>query len=329
LNLRLYVRRCPITPQIVDGGDAGHDAGLVAKSYTVEAGIQRFLDHVRVERGLTANTLAAYGTDLGRFSRELVRRRGEGVRCQDVGEADVLAHLDHLVQAGMAISSQARHLTAVRCLFHHLRDQELISVDPTEMIELPRGGRALPSYLSIEEVDLLIAAPDRKTPSGLRDAAMLDLAYATGLRVSELVRVRLGDIDFDAGFLRTMGKGRKERLVPVGDRALNLLREYLEVRSGSRLKGPRAPLFLSNRSAAMTRQRFWQIVAEYALRAGITKRLSPHTLRHSFATHMVARGADLRAVQAMLGHEDLGTTEVYTHVSTAHVEEAYRRHPRA
>jgi integrase/recombinase XerD len=139
----------------------------------------------------------------------------------------------------------------------------------------------------------------------------------------------LGDVDFDAGYLRTIGKGRKERLVPVGDRALDLLREYLEVRGPSRIKGPRPPLFLSNRGAAMTRQRFWQIVAEYALRAGITKKLSPHTLRHSFATHLVARGADLRAVQEMLGHADLGTTAVYTHVSTAHVKEAYRRHPRA
>jgi integrase/recombinase XerD len=301
----------------------------VAKSYTVEAGIQRFLDHLRVERGLSANTLEAYGTDLGRFSREVIRRRGKGVRLQQVREADVLAHLQHLVKAGMAISSQGRHLTVVRCLFRHLLQQELISVDPTEMIELPRGSKALPSYLIIEEIDLLIAAPDRSTPAGLRDAAMLDLAYATGLRVSELVRVRLGDVDFDAGYLRTMGKGRKERLVPVGDRALGLLREYLEVRGASRIKGPRPPLFLSNRGAAMTRQRFWQIVAEYALRVGITKRLSPHTLRHSFATHLVARGADLRAVQEMLGHADLGTTEVYTHVSTAHVKEAHRRHPRA
>jgi integrase/recombinase XerD len=292
----------------------------VARSYTVEAGIQRFLDHLRVERGLSANTLAAYGTDLGRFAQEFIRRRGKGVRLRQVREADVLAHLKHLVKAGMAISSQGRHLTVVRCLFRHLLQQELIGVDPTEMIELPRGGRSLPSYLSSKEVDLLIAAPDRSTPAGLRDAAMLDLAYAAGLRVSELVRVRLGDVDFDAGYLRTMGKGRKERLVPVGDRALSLLREYLEVRGASRIKGPRPPLFLSNRGAGMTRQRFWQIVAEYALRAGITKRLSPHTLRHSFATHLVARGADLRAVQAMLGHADLGTTEVYTHVSTAHVE---------
>jgi integrase len=192
----------------------------VTKSYAVEAGVQRFLDHLRVERGLSANSLAAYGTDLGRFSRELIRRRGNGIRLHQVCEADVLAHLEHLVNTGMAISSQRRHLTAVRCLFRHFLQQELIRADPTVMIELPRGGKALPSYLSIDEIDLLIAAPNRSTPAGLRDAAMLDLAYATGLRVSELVRVRVGDVDFDAGYLRTMGKGRKERLVPVGERAL-------------------------------------------------------------------------------------------------------------
>jgi integrase/recombinase XerD len=301
----------------------------VPPSYTIDAAIQRYLDHVRVERGLSPNTLTAYGTDLARFAQELVRRRGKRVRVKGVGEADILAHVEQLRKAGMTATSQARHLTAVRCLFRHLLEQELITADPTEMVELPRKGKALPSYLSVEEVDRLIAAPDRSTPAGLRDAAMLDLAYATGLRVSELVRVRVGDVDFDAGYLRTMGKGRKERLVPVGDRALNLLREYLEVRDPKQRLGPRSPLFVSNRGAAMTRQRFWQIVAEYALRAGITKRLSPHTLRHSFATHLVARGADLRAVQAMLGHADLGTTEVYTHVSTTHLAETYRRHPRA
>src|SRR5258708_30960375 len=155
----------------------------------------------------------------------------------------------------MTIASQARHLTVVRCLFRHFLQQELISVDPTEMIELPRGGNSLPSYLSIKEVDLLIAAPDRSTPAGLRDATMLDLAYATGLRVSELVRVRVGHVDFDAGYLRTMGKGRKERLVPIGERAVNLLREYLEIRDPKHGQGPRAPLFPSNRGAAMTRQR--------------------------------------------------------------------------
>jgi integrase/recombinase XerD len=296
---------------------------------TIEVGVQRFLDHLRVERDLTANTLSAYGTDLGRFVRELVRRPGAGLRLLEIGEADVLAHLEHLSKAGMSVPSQARHLTAIRGMFRHLRDQEVIPSDPTEMVELPRGGKHLPDFLTLEEVENLIATPDRKTLGGARDGAMLDLAYATGLRVTELVRVRLGDIDFDAGYLRTIGKGRKTRLVPVGERALRSVKEYLVLRGVTRQQGPRSPLFLSNRGAAMTRQRFWQIVAEHAIRAGITKPLSPHTLRHSFATHLVAGGADLLAVQAMLGHADLGTTEVYTHVSTAQVQKAYRRHPRA
>jgi integrase/recombinase XerD len=230
----------------------------------------------------------------------------------------------------MAASSQTRHLTAIRCLFRHLKEREVVTVDPTDLVERPRRAKPLPSYLSVEEVDALIAAPNLKTRDGLRDAAMLDLAYATGLRVSELVRIRVGDIDFDAGYLRTKGKGRKDRLVPIGERAIGSVRKYLEARAASgTAAGPRAPVFLSNRRAAMTRQRFWQIVAGYARQVGIRKPLSPHTLRHSFATHLVAGGADLRAVQAMLGHADLGTTEVYTHVSTTHLEKAYRRHPRA
>jgi integrase/recombinase XerD len=198
------------------------------------------------------------------------------------------------------------------------------------MIERPRRGRPLPSYLSIEEVDALIAAPDVTKKDGPRDAAMLDLAYATGLRVSELVSLRVGDINFEAGYLRTKGKGRKERLVPIGEAALSSVRRYLEARAGGGPEpGSRAPLFLSNRRAAMTRQRFWQIVGAYARKVGIKKLLSPHTLRHSFATHLMARGADLRAVQAMLGHADIGTTEVYTHVSAVHLRDIYRRHPRA
>jgi integrase/recombinase XerD len=296
----------------------------------LERQVQRFLDHLEVERGLSANTLAAYGADLHRFSRAMIAQRGERVGPADVAEADVLGYLESLEKARMAASSQTRHLTAIRCLFRHLKDREVVSVDPTETIERPRAAKPLPSYLSIEEVDALIAAPDVSKAAGLRDAAMLDLAYATGLRVSELVRIRVGDIDFDAGYLRTKGKGRKERLVPIGQRAIASVRKYLEARTvASGTAGARTPVFLSNRRAAMTRQRFWQIVASYARQVGIRKTLSPHTLRHSFATHLVAGGADLRAVQAMLGHADLGTTEVYTHVSAAHLEKTYRRHPRA
>jgi integrase/recombinase XerD len=260
----------------------------------------------------------------------MIVRHSERVSPEDIVEADVLGYLESLEKARMAASSQTRHLTALRCLFRHLKDREVVVVDPTELVERPRRAKTLPSYLSVDEVDALIAAPNLKTRDGLRDAAMLDLAYATGLRVSELVRMRVGDINFDAGYLRTKGKGRKDRLVPIGQRAIGSVRKHLEARAASGTTvGPRAPVFLSNRRAAMTRQRFWQIVVRYARQVGIRKALSPHTLRHSFATHLVAGGADLRAVQAMLGHADLGTTEVYTHVSTTHLQDAYRRHPRA
>jgi integrase/recombinase XerD len=301
----------------------------VARITKLETAIQGFLDHLKVEKGLSANTLAAYGTDLQRFCREVIRRRGEHAGVDEVTEADVLAYLESLAKSGMAASSQIRHLAAIRGLFRHLRDREIIAGDPTEQVERPKVGKGLPSHLSIDEVDALIAAPDVTKKDGLRDAAMFDLAYATGLRVSELVRVRVGDINFDAGYLRTKGKGRKERLVPIGERALASVQRYLEALWGERTAPARTPVFLSNRRAAMSRQRFWQIVLRYARQAGIRKALSPHTLRHSFATHLVANGADLRAVQAMLGHADLGTTEVYAHVSTTHLQNAYRRHPRA
>jgi integrase/recombinase XerD len=185
--------------------------------------------------------------------------------------------------------------------------------------------------LTVEEVDRLLGAPDRRTPRGARDAAMIETLYATGLRVSELVKLRLRDVNFDAGYLMTMGKGRKERLVPVGEAALVSVRAYIEG-ARDRDAGPRAPeaLFLTHHGRAMTRQGFWKLLGRYARAAGIRKPISPHKLRHSFATHLVERGADLRAVQAMLGHADIGTTEIYTHVSRSHLRSVYSRfHPRA
>jgi site-specific recombinase XerD len=195
------------------------------------------LDHLKIERGLSANTLAAYGTDLARFCREIIRRRGNRVELEDVAEDDVLVYVEQLTKRGMAASSQTRHLTAIPCFFRHFKEREAIAFYPTEMIERPRTGRALSSYLSIEEVDSLIAAPDVTRRNATRDTAMLDLAYATGLRVSELVRLRVGDLNFEAGYLRTKGKGRKERLVPIGERAIESVRRYLE----SRQAGTRRP----------------------------------------------------------------------------------------
>jgi integrase/recombinase XerD len=295
----------------------------------LDVGIQQFLDHLRVERELTPATVEAYGRDLAGFAQFVSGRTI--TRADGVAAIDVLDFLVHLNERKLAARSQARRLVALRQLFRFLKAERLITVDPTEDIDLPRFGRKLPDYLTIDEVDNLLGAPDRRTARGLRDAAMIELLYATGLRVSELVKLRLRDLNFDAGYLMATGKGRKERLVPVGEAALLAVRAYVEgARAG--FAGARAidTLFLTHHGRAMTRQGFWKLLGRYARAAGIRKRISPHKLRHSFATHLVERGADLRSVQAMLGHADIGTTEIYTHVSRGHLRSVYDRfHPRA
>ncbi|MDB4979809.1 MAG: site-specific tyrosine recombinase XerD [Myxococcales bacterium] len=291
--------------------------------------IQQFLDHVRVERELTPATVEAYGRDLSLFARFAMGRQvtsGPAVRA-----IDVLDYLAYLTERKLAARSQARRLVALRQLFKFLKAERICEVDPTEDIDLPRYGRKLPEFLTVEEVDRLLAAPDRRTPRGARDAAMLETLYATGLRVSELVKLRLRDVNFDAGYLMAFGKGRKERLVPVGESALSSMRSYID---GARnvFSGPRAldALFLTHHGGPMTRQGFWKLLGRYAVVAAIRKNISPHKLRHSFATHLVERGADLRAVQAMLDHADIGTTEIYTHLSRGHLRALYDRFfPRA
>jgi integrase/recombinase XerD len=291
--------------------------------------IQQFLDHLRVERELTPATVEAYGRDLTLFARFAADRKVRGGA--EVRAIDVLDYLAFLTDRKLAPRSQARRLIALRQFFKFLKAERLSPNDPTEDIDLPRFGRKLPEFLTVEEVDRLLAAPDRKTPRGARDAAMLETLYATGLRVSELVKLRLRDFNFDAGYLMAFGKGRKERLVPVGESALAAVRSYVE---GARnvFSGPRAldALFLTHHGGPMTRQGFWKLLGRHAVVAAIRKRISPHKLRHSFATHLVERGADLRAVQAMLGHADIGTTEIYTHLSRGHLRALYDRFfPRA
>jgi integrase/recombinase XerD len=291
--------------------------------------IQQFLDHLRVERELTPATIEAYGRDLALFAR-FVTARGAADAAQ-VRPIDVLDFLAFLTERKLTPRSQARRLIALRQLFKFLKGERVLTVDPTEDVDLPRYGRKLPEFLTVEEVDRLLAAPNRTTPRGARDAAMLETLYATGLRVSELVKLRLRDVNFDAGYLMAFGKGRKERLVPIGESALAALRAYVE---GARAAfcGARAvdALFLTHLGGPMTRQGFWKLLGRYAVAAAIRKRISPHKLRHSFATHLVERGADLRAVQAMLGHADIGTTEIYTHLSRGHLRTLYDRFfPRA
>lgn len=299
-------------------------------SLTIDLAIQQFLDHLRVERELSVATVAAYGQDLAAFARFLADRGRDDVVA--VKTLDVLEYLAKLTEGQLSARSQARALIALRQMFKFMRAEHLRDTDPTEEIDLPRFGRRLPVFLSVDEVDRLLAAPGRASPRALRDSAMLEILYATGLRVSELVRLRLADLNLEAGYLVAFGKGKKQRIVPIGEAAVATVRSYLETARPHFLpKGAASDaLFLTRLGRRMTRQGFWKIIAAYARAAGIRKHISPHKLRHSFATHLVERGADLRAVQAMLGHVDIGTTEIYTHLSRAHLRSVYDQfHPRA
>jgi integrase/recombinase XerD len=296
---------------------------------TLDAAIDLFLDHVKVERGLARNSVEAYGRDLAKF-----RRFAEEAGLEDAGDVEarhIMAYQVELAKAKIAVRSQARNLVALRQLFQHLRGERHIAHDPTADVELPRIGRPLPVTLTLQEVEDLLSQPRIDTVRGLRDAAMLETLYATGLRVSELVRLRHVDVNLGEQFLSTVGKGRKQRLVPLGERARDRIRDYLATARSALLGGRESPaLFVTHLGRPMTRQGFWKLLGRYARAAAIRKRISPHKLRHSFATHLVERGADLRAVQAMLGHADIGTTEIYTHVSRGRLRAVYDRfHPRA
>jgi integrase/recombinase XerD len=298
-------------------------------SLSLDSAIDLFLDHVKVERGLSRNSVLAYGRDLAKF-----RKFTDGAGLVDAGEVTprhLRQYIETLSQARIAARSQARNLVALRQLFQHLRAERHIAADPTADIDLPRIGRPLPVTLTLREVEDLLSQPHIDTARGLRDAAMLETLYATGLRVSELVTLRRIDVNLGEQFVSTVGKGKKQRLVPLGGRARQRIEEYLATARPALLGGRESPaLFVTHHGRAMTRQGFWKLLAAYARAAGIRKKLSPHKLRHSFATHLVERGADLRAVQAMLGHADIGTTQIYTHVSRERLAAVVKKHhPRA
>lgn len=295
--------------------------------------LQMFLDHLKVERRLSTATVAAYGQDVGAFVAFVMPRGRE--KAAQVQPIDILEFISKLTDDKIGARSQSRKLIALRQFFRFCKDERLVGTNPTEDIDLPRFGRRLPTFLTLAEVDSLLATPQRTQPQGLRDAAMLETLYATGLRVSELVKCKVADVNLQAGYLRALGKGNKERLVPLGDGAVKAIVAYVE---GSRPSFAAKTtsskaleyLFLSRLGKPMTRQAFWKQLGQYALQAGITRAISPHKLRHSFATHLVERGADLRAVQAMLGHADIGTTEIYTHLSRSHLRHVYNKfHPRS
>ena len=286
-----------------------------------------YLDYLAVEKGLAKNSLASYRTDLRRFGAWLADQKME---LEQVERLHIIRYFQALRGAGISARSVARALAAIRGMFRFLVAERHLKHDPTENIENPKLWTTLPKSLQPSEVEALLAAPDRSKPDGLRDAAMLELLYATGLRVSELIHVKIESLVMDAGFLRTIGKGSKERIVPFGDSARDAIVAYLERGRSHFAKAPDPHLFLSNRGRAMSRQSFWMKIVHYARLAGISTHISPHVLRHSFATHLLENGADLRSVQLMLGHSDISTTQIYTHVSRARLQRMYEQfHPRA
>jgi integrase/recombinase XerD len=295
----------------------------------VEQLIDAFLDHLTVERGLASNTRVAYRADLAQFADFLHRRGVEHLN--DAQRQLITEYLLHRRKGGLSARSLSRHLAAIRTFCRFLSREKLLAADPTQTIDSPKLWRTLPHSLDYEEVGCLLAAPDTRTRLGIRDKAMLEFMYATGLRVSEVAHIQLGDINFEAGFLRSLGKGSKERIVPIGKQAIDWMQRYLrEARTSFTGADTVGEVFLSTRGLPLSRKTIWVLVKKYARRAGISKNITPHTLRHSFASHLLNNGGDLRVIQEMLGHADISTTQIYTHVDQQRLKEThYRFHPRS
>lgn len=295
----------------------------------LDGALEGFHEHLRAERALSPHTVEAYGRDVRRYFEHLALRGT--LTPQTATRADVESFLAQLHDAGAVPRSTARALSSVRAFYRHRRERDENEPDPTEDVHGPKVGRPLPDALTREEVAALLLAPQGDEPETVRDRAMLALLYASGLRVSELCGLPMGAVDARQGLVRVRGKGGKDRLVPVSARALDALVDYAATARGQLLGARRSPdLFVTRLGRKMTRQGFWARLKHWALVAGIGRPFSPHTLRHSFATHLLAGGADLRALQAMLGHSDLATTEIYTHVGREHLKATYdRTHPRS
>lgn len=285
--------------------------------------LDQYLVHLRVERGLSPRTIEAYARDLTRFVTYLI---DESIGLKKVGTGELASYLLELSGTGLSARSQARALSSLRGFFRFLVREKELPDDPSALVDRPKLGRKLPGVLSREEIISLLRAPQGDGPREVRDRAMLFTMYAAGLRVSELIGLDLNDLNLETGFLAAYGKGRKRRIVPLGGAAVERIETYLkDVRPMWAKPGTR-PVFLTSRGKPMTRQAFWKRVKRYAVVAGITKNVSPHKLRHSFATHLLAGGADLRAVQTMLGHADISTTQIYTHVSSERLRKVHEKH---
>jgi len=300
-----------------------------ASKNPVDELIDKFLNYLLVEKGLSPNTIESYSRDLQKFVLYLEKNN-----ISDLNQVTALEVIDFLLalkSKGLASKTTGRNLSALRTFFKFLLQRNYLSVDPTLNIDSPKIQLRLPSILSIAEVESLLCQPDVKTTRGLRDRAMLELLYATGVRVSELINIKLNNLNLEIGYLIAYGKGSKERIIPIGESAKKYLKEYLIKVRPKYMKEITNPfLFLNPSGKKFTRTGFWKIIKRYARKAGINKPLSPHTLRHSFATHLLERGADLRSVQVMLGHVDISTTQIYTHISPEWLKKIHKQyHPRA
>ncbi|WP_449240745.1 site-specific tyrosine recombinase XerD [Desulfoscipio gibsoniae] len=295
----------------------------------MEKYIRYFLNYLALERGLAQNTITSYALDLKQFKSFCMRR--QVMAAGQIDRVLVLNYLLELKKSGRLPATVSRHMAALRVFCRFLVDEQVLGIDPMANLESPGLQKKLPGVLAQEEVEKLLAQPRVGNPAGLRDKAMLELMYATGMRVSELLALDLEQVNYERGFVRCLGKGAKERIIPVGTVARNFLTEYLR-RGRAKItanKGENA-LFLNMRGKRLTRQGFWKIIKKYALAAGIDKTITPHTLRHSFATHLLENGADLRALQEMLGHADIATTQIYTHLTDTRLRDIYNKHhPRA
>ncbi len=294
----------------------------------METQIRTFLNCLRVEKGLSDNTIQAYRRDIAKFAAFAATR---GLDAKEVRRGDVVDFLGTLYRKGLDSRSVARHLVTIRHFFRFALMEGYVQDDPAATIESPRFRHSLPEFLSLEEVDRLLKQPDMTSVVGLRDRAMIELMYSCGLRVSELCSLRVSDLEAEAGCLRCIGKGDKERLVPVGRQALEVVQRYLRMSRPKLLREGSSPsLFLNQKGSKVGRIAFWKTLGQYGRKAGLRKALKPHMLRHSFATHLLDRGADLRSVQMMLGHSDISTTQIYTHVVEERLKQVYKaHHPRA
>lgn len=300
----------------------------------LDKAIDSFAFHLKVERNLSSNTIDAYTRDLRQFA-EHCDEEGVADNVREIGALQISGFMRALLDDGLKTRTVARKLSSVRGLFKHLRTDEIIDKDPSTKVDMPKYGRRVPRVLSLDEVETLLDTPDRTSLEGHRDWAMLHTLYATGLRVTELCELLQREVDLRAGYVRVIGKGNKQRIVPLGEVALEAISDYLEQTRGKLLANCGGPgstpyLFVTRRGSSMTRQAFWKNIKKYARRADIDKPISPHKLRHSFATHLLERGADLRIVQTLLGHANIDTTQIYTHVAQARLKKMYdEHHPRA